>query len=241
MNDKNALNKLLKNQAFPSPGLSVDSLDLFARMLVKLEQCIVVLSDLRANRSRIYCGAFSQRIGINNYSSENSIWENSLLALFPPEEQEEKYRAELRFFHFLRQFPKPQRRNWHLASRIRMTATLDILHRMYYVYDDNTDAIEYAVCIYGPDTSGLTYKSMAINSVTGETVPLTSKADFNILTRREIQVLTLIGKGMSSADISGQLSLSLHTVSRHRQKIISKLQVRSTLEALKVAKSMSLL
>ena len=241
MTEKTTLNRLLKNQSFPVSRNTGDSIDTFASILAKLEQSIVVLSDLRNNRSRIYCGEFARRIGITGYSSENSIWETSLLSLFTPEEQEEKYRAELRFFHFLRQFPKPQQRHWQLWSRLRLSDGTGVLHKMCYIFDDTTDTIEYALCVYGPDLSGLSFKSAAINSVTGETVLLTSKDDFRILTRREVQVLALIDKGMSSSEISDRLALSIHTVSRHRQKIISKLQVKSTLEALNVAKSMSLI
>ncbi|MDE5846342.1 MAG: LuxR C-terminal-related transcriptional regulator [Muribaculaceae bacterium] len=44
-----------------------------------------------------------------------------------------------------------------------------------------------------------------------------------------------------SAEIAGLLNISIHTVSRHRQEIISKLQVKNTHEACRLAKSMGLI
>lgn len=46
-----------------------------------------------------------------------------------------------------------------------------------------------------------------------------------VLRPRELEVFTLIGKGMTSRQIAESLGISLHTVSTHRQAIASKLGV----------------
>ena len=51
----------------------------------------------------------------------------------------------------------------------------------------------------------------------------------------------MIDTGLKSAEIAAQLNISIHTVSRHRQEIIGKLQVKNTHEACRIAKSMGLL
>ncbi len=47
------------------------------------------------------------------------------------------------------------------------------------------------------------------------------------LTRREAEVLSLLGDGLSNADIAQRLVLSEHTVHRHVANIFTKLGVTS--------------
>jgi len=46
---------------------------------------------------------------------------------------------------------------------------------------------------------------------------------------------------MKSAEIAAQLNISIHTITRHRQEIIGKLQVKNAQEACRRPKSMDLL
>ena len=62
-----------------------------------------------------------------------------------------------------------------------------------------------------------------------------------ILSARETQVLKLIDKGLTSKDIAETLSISRNTVSRHRQEILGKLQVRNSIEACRIAKDLKLI
>lgn len=80
-----------------------------------------------------------------------------------------------------------------------------------------------------------------MNSLTGISEELTSKGDAAILSNREKQVLKLIESGMTSARIADILSISRHTVSRHRQEILNKLQVKNSIEACRIAKSMKII
>ena len=84
-------------------------------------------------------------------------------------------------------------------------------------------------------------KSLVINSLTGLSEELTSAGDSSILSKREVQVLKLIDSGKTSADIAALLSISKNTVSRHRQEILAKLQVKNSLEACRLAKTMRII
>lgn len=55
------------------------------------------------------------------------------------------------------------------------------------------------------------------------------------LTPRELEVLSLLVEGMSSKDIARTLSISTNTVRTHIENILTKLQVRSRLEAVAFA------
>ena len=72
------------------------------------------------------------------------------------------------------------------------------------------------------------------NCLTDEIVPfaIESAAD-TLLTPREREVLALAKEGMFSKEISEKLNISIHTVNRHRQNILEKLQVDNMIEAMK--------
>lgn len=60
-----------------------------------------------------------------------------------------------------------------------------------------------------------------------------SQAD--ILSQREIQVVELVAAGLTTPEIAETLQLSPKTVSRHRERIMQKLNIRSTVELVKFA------
>lgn len=243
MSEFRKINRLLQTEKPVSPGADDEDIAIFARYLSKVENLVVVVSDMARNTSRIYCGGFASILGLKNYTTENSIWEKAILDLMPEEERDEKYRAELRFFHYLRHLPREARPNYYLASRLRFITgkgiMTDVLHRMHYVYADDGESIRYAICTYGPLTAGFSGRSRVVSSLTGVSEELTSTTE--ILSSREIQILRLIDSGKKTAEIAGMLSVSPHTVNRHRQNIIGKLQAKNSVEACSVAKALQLM
>jgi LuxR family maltose regulon positive regulatory protein len=61
------------------------------------------------------------------------------------------------------------------------------------------------------------------------------------LTKRELEVLRLITKGLSNREISERLFLALSTVKGHNRIIFDKLQVQSRTEAVARARELGLL
>lgn len=55
------------------------------------------------------------------------------------------------------------------------------------------------------------------------------------LTARELEILQLLGEGLSNAAIAARLVVSVHTVRNHVQNLLSKLGAHSKLEALVIA------
>jgi DNA-binding NarL/FixJ family response regulator len=55
------------------------------------------------------------------------------------------------------------------------------------------------------------------------------------LSRREIEVLRLLAQGLSTAELSTQMELSINTVRNHVQKAIRRLGAHSKLEAVAIA------
>lgn len=243
--NRSKLDSLLRSDVADRDPAVLESVLSYARSLAKFENALVVVSDMAAGRSHIIAGGFARNLDIGDYSREESIWERRILSLMSPEEQERKYIAELRFFHFLRHLPPRKRPDYFLMSKLRFRFTdgriHDVLHRMFYVFDETIDAVRYAVCIYGHLTLELSGESFACDSVTGAMEGMSVITRDMILSPRERQVLALIDTGLKSAEIADRLHISPHTVSRHRQQIIARLQVKNTHEACRVAKSLHLI
>lgn len=239
------LNQLLKSQSFNGDTIDVSQLLDYAKNISQIENVTVVVSDMRCGISRIFPGKFGIVLGVSNYAEENSIWEKAILNLMTEKQREEKYLAELRFFNFLRHVPRHARPDYYLVSKLRMKAatgdTIDVIHRMYYIYADDSETVTHALCLYGRPTFDFIGKNRIVNSFTGISEELTASGDSSILSRREKQVLTLIDSGKRSYEIAEILSISKNTVSRHRQQILAKLQVKNSMEACRIAKTMKII
>ena len=239
------LNQLLKSQSFNGGTIDVSQLLDYAKNISQIENVTVVVSDMRCGISRIFPGKFGIVLGVSNYVEENSIWEKAILNLMTEKQREEKYLAELRFFNFLRHVPRHIRPDYYLVSKLRMKAatgdTIDVIHRMYYIYADDSETVTHALCLYGRPTFDFIGKNRIVNSFTGISEELTASGDSSILSRREKQVLTLIDSGKRSYEIADILSISKNTVNRHRQQILAKLQVKNSMEACRIAKTMKII
>lgn len=80
-------------------------------------------------------------------------------------------------------------------------------------------------------------RSQLIDTRTRDTfTPLDNMYDCDsILTTREIEILEKVAHGFLSKEIAGMLGLSVHTVNTHRQRILAKLNVNNSIEAVKYA------
>ena len=225
-------------------GLPVAELEKYKKIAsgyAEMENAVAVLSDMHTNISYVYYGHFSQTLGWKQVPGTedriDSIWEEVILKQIHPDDLHEKYLQELRFFHFVRRQPKMKRADFYLASKLRMKDGAGnyqfVLHRLFYVSSPVENGLWLALCVYTP--------WLPMNSVTGEGMELGRRDDSQILSYRETQILRLIAKGMMSKDIAILLSISIHTVSRHRQEILRKLQVKSSIEACRVAKELGIM
>ena len=86
-------------------------------------------------------------------------------------------------------------------------------------------------------------KSQVLNYRTGKFIPLTdTKENINLaLSVREIEILKMVKNGLLSKEISDKLSISVHTVNTHRQRILEKLGVYNSIEAVVLASKLGLI
>ena len=60
------------------------------------------------------------------------------------------------------------------------------------------------------------------------------------LSKREKQILGLVKDGMPSKEIAEKLFISVHTVNTHRQRILEKLNVSNSIEAIQYFNSLGI-
>ena len=154
------------------------------------------------------------------------------------------------FMKFAYTLDPEERKNYKLINEYRMTTGMDkeirVIEQFQALELDEKGNVWLALCVMdiSPDQDlDSPLKSRLINFKTGELfyfepVEKTGKPK---LSSREREVLNLIAKGFASKQIADELYISVHTVNTHRQKIIGKLEVSNTTEAVKYASDLGLL
>jgi DNA-binding CsgD family transcriptional regulator/PAS domain-containing protein len=116
-------------------------------------------------------------------------------------------------------------------------------HQLLGITSDGTPILLGVVDISPNQTSAQTVSFRLVNNKTGEIIafPFYENAISNSLSRRELEILKMVGEGMLSKEISEKLSISIHTVNGHRQKILQKMDVQNLTEAINLARKLGLL
>jgi len=245
------LNEKLLEQVFeqePDPHKQLQQCQYIAQFYAHIENSIAVLSDLKNDKSYIYNGGLAQTLGLSDHDSEiDSIWEDAIFKLIHPDDLLRKHILELQYFHFIKHIPLTDRHNFHVISKIRMYNQegqyIWISHRMYYVQNSPNGSIWLALCLYNfahLSDNTESYEGFIVNSVTGQIIQPEKQESSNLLSKREIEILSLIKIGRRSKEIADDLSISINTVNRHRQNILEKLRVTNSIEACRIASSLNL-
>lgn len=212
------------------------------------EGAMVVLSCLRTNISHIYWGKVAETMDFDSsksYQKVDSVWEEEIIERIHPDDWAIRNLQELLFFRLsslqtqpICVYPS------HLEQTMRMAdkngGWHNILHRIFYFISDGKPGISYVLCIY-TITDKLYQDAHMINTLTGEDKILKVDDCHRFLSEREKNILILIRKGLASKEIADVLEISKHTVDRHRQNIIAKLQVNNATEACHKAKLLGLI
>lgn len=132
---------------------------------------------------------------------------------------------------------------WHLENTMRMLDRngeyCSVLHRIFYFSGKNKSGISYSLCLYNLSSSEEA-GAWLVNTLTGIKQSIEVE-NHPLLSLRERQILQLLSEGCSSKMIADKLEISKHTVDRHRQNIIAKLQVNNTAAACHKAKMLGII
>lgn len=223
-----------------------ERLCIIAQSYAVCENSIVVLSNMRTNTSQIFFGRSCEILGLDRTDSHHSIdsaWEEELYSYIHPKDMERLNLQELVFFRMVASLHNNDTFSWYLEHYIRMRDTNNKYriwrHRIFYFPSEGHAGICYSLCVYNiaaEESEG----AYLINTMTGEKKILVFD-DYNILTDREKMILNMISNGKSSIKIAEELGISKHTIDRHRQNIIFKLQVNNTTEACNKARKLGII
>ncbi len=243
------LNGEFLTQPFEQEDLRAELLNTYkqlAQQYALLENAIAVLSDLHTNVSYIFYGGVAETLGLGKKGdtlSVPSIWEEDIFRYIHPEDLSNKYFQELRFYHYMKQLPQNERNNHFFMSKLRMRDSSGnyqtMLHRMFYITSPSNNLTWLALCLYNLSIDS-NLNCIVVNSLTGKCIELEKQDYSHVLSEREKEILGLIGAGKPSKEIAEMLFISKNTVSRHRQNILSKLQVKNSIEAYRIAKELGL-
>ncbi|MDU1904993.1 MAG: LuxR C-terminal-related transcriptional regulator [Dysgonomonas sp.] len=111
------------------------------------------------------------------------------------------------------------------------------------ITQSNDHVLILSISDVSPDQSGdEPVRFRLINFKTNEVInfPAIEEAEIS-LTKRELEILKLVNEGMISKEISEKLSISIHTVNRHRQNILEKMNVDNVMEAINYSRKLGLI
>lgn len=224
-------------------GLLLEEAKSYAMSFVKITEGIAVLSDF----SDGVCHTYSGKFGIQMFSlpaylkDEKSAFEDIIFDSVPKEDLMERHILELRFFNFLQNVPKNQRTAYLMSCAIRFHkpdgTTLPILHTSRYIQWNSTGSVWLGLCTFTPLPLACIEEERGITNVlTGKLVDknIYTKNDRVILSKRQSEILFLLSKGYGSKQIADKLNISVHTVNRHRQDILSALKVSNSASAVEI-------
>ena len=182
----------------------------------------------------------SDRFGHYYYVTEyiDAPQELDIEKLVHPDDLEVVRRIDKKVWEFLDTLPEEEKLAYKYIYELRVLEKGKYVRMIYQMRilafkDDNFLAM--GIIDLAPEQSANTSVRFQVkNCLTDEIVPfaIESAAD-TLLTPREREVLTLAKEGMLSKEISEKLNISIHTVNRHRQNILEKLQVDNIIEAIR--------
>ena len=182
----------------------------------------------------------SNRFGHYYYVTEyiEASQEIDIEKLVHPDDWEVVRRIDKKVWEFLNTLPEEEKLTYKYIYELRILERgkyVRMIYQMRILAFKEDNFLAMGIIDIAPEQSANTSVRFQIkNCLTDEIVPfaIESAAD-TLLTSREREVLALAKEGMFSKEISKKLNISIHTVNRHRQNILEKLQVDNMIEAVK--------
>jgi len=182
----------------------------------------------------------SDRFGHYYYVTEyiEPPQELNIEKLVHPDDLKVVRRIDKKVWEFLDTLPEEEKLTYKYIYEMRVLDRGKYVRMIYQMRilafkDDNF--LGMGIIDLAPEQSANTSVRFQIkNCLTDEIVPFAIEtATDALLTPREREILALAKEGMFSKEISKKLNISVHTVNRHRQNILEKLQVDNMIEAIR--------
>lgn len=249
------LQEIFHRQPFDTTRLSgqdVEKCRYIIKAFTDVSQGCAILTDIAVGNSYSSIGRLANKLGLHQNTALEELTdvdEDFIYERIHPEDLVDKRMLEVKFFEQVEHLPSEERLKYHATCRIRMRD--DVGNYVYVsnltrIQSNSTDGyMRLVVCTYelSPEQEPIHgINPHIINMETGQSVtPFLYEERFDILTRREKEILGLIRQGMLSKEIASTLHISIFTVNKHRQNILEKISVDNSMEAVQTALAMKLI
>ncbi len=191
--------------------------------------------------------------GVYDYLSEGfadlfGVKPETVEELVHPDDRAGLQDLQIRHGKFIYSLPPEERNDYRTIYQVRMRGTggryINVVSRQQVI---ETDARGKAWIVMGiielaPDqTPTDRVRCSVLNLRTGQFFnPYASSRELS-LTDRELEILSLMARGLLSKEIAEKLAVSKHTVDNHRKNILAKLEADNAIEAINTARSAGLI
>ena len=249
------LQEVFHRHAFTPSALSDDEIKKCRDLITataEINQGCAILSDLATNGSYFAIGRLVDILDLHAEVPEEElidIDEDFIYRRIHPEDLVDKRMLELKFFEKVADLPADERLKYHATCRIRMRkadGTFVYIHNLTRIQQNDAQGLMRLVtCLYelSPDQElihGINPHIVNVENGTSQRLSLYENR-YQILSKREKEILLLIRGGALSKEIADRLHISINTVNTHRQNILQKLSVDNMMEAIQTATAMQLI
>ena len=156
--------------------------------------------------------------------------------LVHPDDLEVVRRIDKKVWEFLDTLPEEEKLTYKYIYEMRILDRGKYVRMIYQMrilaFKDDNFLVMGMIDLAPEQSTNTSVRFQIKNCLTDEVVPFTIETATDVLlTPREREILALAKEGMFSKEISEKLNISIHTVNRHRQNILEKLQVDNRIEA----------
>ncbi len=229
----------------------LNSTKAYAYAYARATEGVAVVSDFHNNICYIYAGVFGQYFfGLPEFMEDNNTaFENVIFNKVIKEDLLERHIFELSFYNYLKSIPAQRKSDYLASCYLRIynhngSEVVQILHTTRYINCLSNGSIWCGLCTYSPFPKNYAGTNCGIvNIFSGVTVSKEEYQKYNnkLLSKRQKEILGFLAKGYGSKQIAECLNISFNTVNRHRQDILSALQVSNTVAAVEIGVRMDLI
>lgn len=246
--------KLLDYQKFIESDLNYSKLQYHFNLLDQLdviESSSISIFDLFKRDHVYFSKKFESIFGwdLDEAHREGAAYANRKVH---PDDVVPMFKAGNHFLKFAFSLPVESRKDFKVIHEYRMRwknmQYVRVVEQLLTLETDKHGNIWLALCMMdlSPEQNNdAPYAGRIVNYRTGEVFVFNSEEKNSAvpaqLTKRETEILQKIAEGKTSKEIAGKLFISVHTVNTHRQRILEKLEVESSIAAIQYAREYGLL
>ena len=233
--------ELLSSQQFVQEDLDYsipDSHIPFLEKVDSLDSSLITIFDLN-KREHIYTSKSYSPI-FDFFVKETSDSNHMATTYIHPDDFYKLMESGIYFLKYGFSLPVENRKDGKLVNEYRILTEqgkyVKVIEQQMCLENDKHGNVWLALSIMdiSPDQDlDSPFRSRLVNTKTSEVFMFPPPDKSKMLSSREQEIIKLISEGLVSKEIADKLFISINTVNTHRQRIIEKLNVNNTAEAIR--------